>query len=56
MPNYKKVHVTEILDSRDGLIKIKLDDGSRAYNIIQNSGDVEVGDDVIVNTTAIDQI
>lgn len=54
MPNYTKRNVTEILDSRDGLIKIKLDDGSRAYNIIQNSGDVEVGDDVIVNTTAID--
>lgn len=54
MANYSKHSVKEIIESREGLTKIRLDDDSRAYNITQNSGDVEVGDEVIVNTTAVD--
>lgn len=54
MANYAKFSVIEILDARPELQKILLDDGSRAYNIIQNSGEVSIGDEVIVNTTAVD--
>lgn len=54
MANYSKHKVTEILETRPDLIKIRLDDGSRAYNIIQNCGEVAVGDEVIVNTSAVD--
>lgn len=54
MANYAKHSVKEILETREGLTKIRLDDDSRAYNITGNCGDVEVGDEVIVNTTAVD--
>ena len=54
MANYSKHKVASIIENREGLTKIRLSDGSRAYNIIQNCGEVAIGDEVIVNTTAVD--
>jgi len=39
---------------RPGIQRVRLDDGSRAYALTQLTGDVGVGDDVIVNTTAVE--
>ena len=35
-------------------MRLRLDDGARAFALTQLTGTVEVGDDVIVNTTAVD--
>src|SRR5207249_11641973 len=39
---------------RPGLQRVELDDGSRAYALTAAIGPVAVGDDVVVNTTAVD--
>jgi hypothetical protein len=46
--------VEEILLARPGLQRVRLDDGSRAYALTQLTGEVSVGDEVIVNTTAVE--
>ena len=43
-----------MLAERPGLQRLRLDDGSRAYVLTQQVGDVAVGDEVVVNTTAVD--
>jgi hypothetical protein len=45
--------VTEILHERPGLQRV-LVDGERAYVLTQLTGDVAVGDDVVMNTTAVE--
>lgn len=55
MTAYATSTVTEILQERPGLIRVRLADGSRAYGLTQLTGTVEVGDDVVVNTTAVDR-
>lgn len=54
MPSFRTCRVTELLAQRPGLQRVVLDDGSRAYVLTQLIGDVAVGDDVVVNTTAVE--
>src|SRR6187551_559682 len=54
MPSFRTQRVVELSSERSGLQRIRLDDGSRAYVLTQLTGDVAVGDDVIVNTTAVE--
>jgi hypothetical protein len=53
MPSYRTGTVDEILESRDGLQRV-LVDGARAYVLTALVGDVAVGDEVVVNTTAVE--
>jgi len=54
VPSFRRATVAEVLVARPGLQRVRLDDGDRAYALTQLIGSVEVGDDVIVNTTAVD--
>lgn len=54
MPRFVTAAVAEVIGSRAGLQRVRLDDGSRAYALTGLVGDVAVGDRVIVNTTAVD--
>lgn len=54
MPAYRALEVAQLLDERDGLQRMTLVDGSRAYCLTHAVGPVAVGDRVIVNTTAVD--
>jgi hypothetical protein len=54
MPSFRTLRVAEVLSHRPGLQRVRLDDDSRAYALTQLIGEVAVGDDVIVNTTAVD--
>jgi hypothetical protein len=52
---FAQLTCTEVLGRRPGLVRVLLSDGSRAYGVTQLTGDVGVGDDLIVNTTAVDR-
>ncbi|MFP4513757.1 MAG: DUF3866 family protein, partial [Acidimicrobiales bacterium] len=58
MPSYRTGRVVEILAERRGLqrVTVTLGDGDpeRAYVLTQLTGDVAVGDRVVLNTTAVD--
>ena len=54
MPRFVTRTVISILDERPGLQRVELDDGSRAYVLTALIGPVADGDDVVVNTTAVD--
>lgn len=54
MTTFLTLVVSEVLSERPGLQRVRLDDGSRAYNLTQLTGMVNVGDAVVVNTTAVD--
>ncbi|HKA04610.1 MAG TPA: DUF3866 family protein, partial [Acidimicrobiales bacterium] len=54
MPRFVTRTVTTILEERTGLQRVELDDGSRAYALTSLIGPVAAGDDVVVNTTAVD--
>lgn len=54
MPSFCTLRVTELIEQRPGLQRVALHDGSRAYVLTQLIGDVAVGDEVVVNTTAVD--
>lgn len=54
MPAFREATVTELISERPGLVRVRLDDGSRAYGATQLTGPVGVGDRVVVNTTAVD--
>ena len=54
MPSFRTHRVEELLLERRGLQRVRLDDGSRAYVLTQLIGDVAVGDEVVVNTTAVE--
>ncbi len=53
VPSYRTGVVTEILEEREGLQRV-LVDGERAYALTGQIGPVAVGDEVVVNTTAVD--
>jgi hypothetical protein len=53
VPSFRTGTVTELLEERDGLQRA-LVDGERAYVLTQLVGTVAVGDEVVVNTTAVD--
>lgn len=54
MPTFRTARVAEILKERRGLQRLRLDDGSRAYALTDAIGPCGLGDDVIVNTTAVE--
>ena len=58
MPSFRRATVTSQLSERPGIqrVEISFDDGgrSRAYCLTELLGEVAVGDDVIVNTTAVE--
>lgn len=54
MPSFRTHRVEEILLSRAGLQRVRIDDGGRAYVLTRLTGDVAVGDEVVVNTTAVE--
>jgi hypothetical protein len=53
MPSFRSGTVGSILEERDGLQRV-LVDGARAYVLTALVGEVAVGDEVVVNTTAVD--
>jgi Protein of unknown function (DUF3866) len=54
VPRFVTRSVASILAERDGLQRVALDDGSRAYALTRLTGPVAVGDRLVVNTTAVD--
>lgn len=54
MPTFRTACVAEILVERAGLQRVRLDDASRAYCLTELVGTVAVGDEVVVNTTAVE--
>src|SRR5438128_6876224 len=57
MPSFRVGVVSEVLGSRAGLQRVLVDLGStpeRAFVLTQLTGRVEVGDRVVVNTTAVE--
>jgi Protein of unknown function (DUF3866) len=54
MPSFRTLRVEEILSERAGLQRVRLEDDSRAYALTQLIGSVAIGDEVVVNTTAVE--
>lgn len=54
MPAFRTAVAAEILEQRPGLIRVRLDDGTRAYALTQLTGSIARGDELVVNTTAVD--
>lgn len=54
MPSFRTASVSEVISERPGFVRLRLDDGSRAFALTQLTGPVGPGDDVAVNTTAVD--
>jgi len=54
VPSFVTGKVHEILEERSGLQRVRLGDRSRAYVLTQLTGPVSVGDEVVVNTTAVE--
>lgn len=59
MPAYRTATVTELLGERRGLLRVEVrgegrDEPERAYALTELIGPVAVGDEVVVNTTAVD--
>ncbi len=59
MPAFRTVTVLELLAERPGLARVRVrgvgqDDDERAYALTELVGPVAVGDEVVVNTTAVD--
>ena len=53
MPSFRTGTVTAILSEREGLQRVEVD-GERAYVLTQLIGAVAVGDEVVMNTTAVE--
>ncbi len=53
MPSFRTGEVTEILEERPGLQRVRVGD-ERAYVLTQLIGSVAVGDRVVMNTTAVE--
>jgi hypothetical protein len=54
MPSYRTGVVTDVVAERDGLQRVLVDHDQPAYVLTDLVGHVEVGDFVIVNTTAVE--
>lgn len=54
MPAFRQATVAEVLDQRPGFVRALLDDGSRVYGLTQLTGPLGAGDEVVINTTAVD--
>ncbi len=55
MPAYRQARVATVLQERPGLCRVALDGGDLAYALTALTGPVDVGDEVVVNTTAVDR-
>jgi len=53
MPSFRRATVTEVLAERPGLQRVAVGE-ERAYALTELTGPVAVGDDVIINTTAVE--
>ncbi len=54
MPRFVPTVVAEVSVERRGLQRVVLEGGDRAYVLTELVGEVAVGDEVVVNTTAVD--
>ena len=54
MPGFSTHVVTAVRSEREGLQRVDLDNGRRAYVLTHLTGPVAAGDRVVVNTTAVD--
>lgn len=54
MPSFRHATVREVLAERDGFVRVALHDGDRAFALTQLTGPVASGDEVVVNTTAVE--
>lgn len=54
MTSYRTQTVSEILEFHSDVIKVLLDDDSHAYAFPKLNGEVNIGDEVVINTTAVD--
>lgn len=54
VPRFSTSVVTALISEREGLQRVALDSGRRAYVLTGLIGRVDVGDTVVVNTTAVD--
>jgi len=57
VPSFRTGKVVELLDQRPGLQRVRVDLGDgpeRAYALTQLTGPVDLGDPVVVNTTAVE--
>src|SRR4029077_10144683 len=57
MPSYRTGEVVKLLEARRGLQRVEVDLGqgpARAYALPQLTGPVELGDRVVMNTTAVE--
>lgn len=54
MPRFARLRATEVCDVRPGLQRMTLSDGNEAYALTELCGPVNAGDEVLVNTSALD--
>src|SRR5712691_4054826 len=57
MPSFRTGKVVRLIDARPGLARVEVDLGDgpeRAYALTQLTGPVALGDQVVVNTTAVE--
>ena len=54
MPAFRNAIVSEVVDERPGFARVLLADGDRAYALTDLTGPVAVGDEIVINTTAVD--
>lgn len=54
MPRFARLRATEVRDARPGLQRMTLSDGSEAYAVTELCGPIELGDELLVNTSALD--
>ncbi|WP_420626543.1 DUF3866 family protein [Candidatus Poriferisodalis sp.] len=54
MPRFARLRATEVRDVRPGLARMTLSDGSEAYALTDLCGPVGVGDELLVNASALE--
>jgi len=54
MPRFARLRAAEVGDVRPGLARMTLSDGSEAYALTELCGPIRVGDELLVNTSAVD--
>lgn len=54
MPRFARLRATEVREVRPGLQRMTLADGSEAYAVTDLCGPVQLGDELLVNTAALD--
>ena len=54
MASFRTARVAQITTARQGLQRLVLDDGSSAYALTQVIGELVLGDEVVINTTAVE--